>query len=567
MRLNLATTVLYILFALSPAVANVDSLRNEVRGTSTNVTEKGKALRQLVTWYANHQLDSAMHYAHAHLHWAEASGDTIPVVDALQVLATINQFLSNPHEAEEYVEQAAHLIDQTGNLTYKFHNLNLRAAIAGDLFDSAGELHHNQQALIVATKLGDSALITMSLNNLANLHKSVGNLDEAIACYTRALEICEARNDLRRVNIIHLNQAQLSNDRGEFAQTIERLRPVIAYFTSHNHKNYLAFAYSAVGFSYFGLQDYQQALTYSKQCKKMLEETRSTYGLAEALMLMGNSYAALNKKDSALHFLTRAMDLVEEKPTPEEFRSCSKALYEFHKQQNNPTQALHFYERYIAVKDSIEGIAARNKIQEAQMRFKLNEAHYQDSLLFEQVLQTERMEEQIAQSKRNTYFAIALFAIILSSIVVLIYLRFKNLKEKLEKRTLLNQLDKLKSAVVKDLVLADEPHAAHSPAIDRLGIEKSLSVKLNDTDWAILLELYQTPMLTNKDLAQQVNKSFEGVRSSLKKMYRLFDLNQTTGNRKAALIIKAIELSCKEDGSKTATQGERYLEKVESTLH
>lgn len=543
MRLTLTAAILYLFLAPNLAIANVDSLKNIIHGTSFSSEEKIVALRELVGWFSQHQLDSALHYANVHLQWTETTGDTVRIVDALHVLGSINELRVNPVEAARFVERASHLIEQTGNQTSKFHNLNLRAAIAGDLLDPAKELYHHQQALTVAMELSDSGLITISLNNLANMYRIVGNLEKASDSYSKALEICEASGNFLGANTVMLNQAQLANDRNQFTRAIENLSPVIEYFTKHGHKKYLAFAYSTLGFSYFGLQDYQLVLTYTERCKKLLQETRSNYGLAEAHMLTGNTYAALNRNDSALHFLNLAMKLVEETQSSEELISCTKALYHFHKQHGDPTQALNYHERYIGLRDSLKGITARYTIQKTQMSFQLKKAHYHDSLLFEQVRQTEQMELQLAHSKRNTYFALALLAVILTSITVLIYLRFKNFKAKLEKQTLLNQLDKLKSAVVKDLVLADDPQITPSPAIHRPQIEQNISSKLNDTDWAILLALYQTPMLTNKALAQKVNKSFEGVRSSLKKMYRLFDLNDINGSRKAALIIKAIEFS------------------------
>ena len=543
MRRTLALVILYFLLAPGLAFAGVDSLKTVLQNTEISVKERVRVSRKLLSYYSQRQLDSALHYAQVHLGWTEASGDTVLIIDALHALASISEYRLEPDEADRYVKKASDLIDQIGDLPSKFHNHNLRAAIADDRFDSAEELHFQQQALMVANQLADSALITIALNNLANFHKAVGNFEKAHDCYVKALAICEALGNDLGAKMVILNQAQLDNDQKQFSQAVERVMPAMNYFKDNGHSNYLAFAYSSLAASYYGLEQYQQVLIYANWSEKILQETGSAYGLAEAYTLKGNALSALGKADSASFFLTQALKLVEANRSPEELRSCYKSLYEFHKKHGAPSQALHFHERYIGVRDSIEGIANRNKIENVRLDFKLKEAHYQDSLLFEQVRQAEQMEFQLAQSKRNTYFVFAIIAIVLISLTVLIYLRFKNIKEKLEKQSISNQLDNLKSAVMKDLVLTDEPKATPPADLHRERIENNLSAKLNDTDWDILLALYQTPMLTNKTLAQQVNKSFEGVRSSLKKMYRLFDLTETQGNRKAALIIKAIELS------------------------
>ncbi len=565
MRPALATAILFLCLVPVSTHAYVDSLQGVLRDPSYSVAEKVKGARQLASWFSQQQLDSAITYAHVYLHWTKTAGDTNKIVDAYHLLSTINELRSNPEEAAKFVEQASLLIHQTGDLYSEFHNLNLRAAIAGDRFNTERELQLHQQANSVANQLRDSSLITISLNNLANFYKITGNIDLADESYAQALAICQARKNYLGAHIVLLNQAQLAIHRKHYARAIDLVRPVVTYFEENKHKNYLAFAYSTLGFAYFGFEEYRRALDYTQQCQKLLEETTSAYGMAEALMLTGKSYAALGQTDSALHYLSLAIAMAETTQNPEELESCYEALYQFHKAHGDLAKALYYHERYIGIRDSLEGIATRNKIEEARIRFQLKEAHYQDSLLFEQVRQKEQMELQLAHSKRNTYFAFALVAVILSCITVLIYMRFKHFKATVEKQTLLNQLDKLKSAVVKDLVLADGPTNTPTPDIYRHQIEHNLSAKLNDTDWAILLALYQTPVITNKDLAEKVNRSFEGVRSSLKKMYRLFGLNDTKGNRKAALIIKAIEFSGREP-IPPALEAEAVPEEVSSTL-
>lgn len=65
-------------------------------------------------------------------------------------------------------------------------------------------------------------------------------------------------------------------------------------------------------------------------------------------------------------------------------------------------------------------------------------------------------------------------------------------------------------------------------------INATLEKPLNETDWKILGILNESPLTTNKDISQQVDRSIEGVSSSLRKMYGLFEINQSS-NKKVAL--------------------------------
>ena len=80
--------------------------------------------------------------------------------------------------------------------------------------------------------------------------------------------------------------------------------------------------------------------------------------------------------------------------------------------------------------------------------------------------------------------------------------------------------------------------------IDKIKIEKSIDKKLNRTDWQILELLSQDHLMTNKVLAEKVNKSEEGISSSLRKMYALFHI-EVTSNKKVALMNKLSLISAK----------------------
>jgi DNA-binding MarR family transcriptional regulator len=78
--------------------------------------------------------------------------------------------------------------------------------------------------------------------------------------------------------------------------------------------------------------------------------------------------------------------------------------------------------------------------------------------------------------------------------------------------------------------------------IDRVVIENYIEANLNESDWAIMKALYDNPAISNKVLADQISLSVEGAKSSLKKMYSLFEI-PLSRNMKLALILKVINLT------------------------
>ena len=67
--------------------------------------------------------------------------------------------------------------------------------------------------------------------------------------------------------------------------------------------------------------------------------------------------------------------------------------------------------------------------------------------------------------------------------------------------------------------------------------------KLNETDWKILDIICNHPTTSNKEIAKDVFLSVEGVKSSFKKMYELFEITASPRNKKLALAIKVMKVS------------------------
>jgi ATP/maltotriose-dependent transcriptional regulator MalT len=83
--------------------------------------------------------------------------------------------------------------------------------------------------------------------------------------------------------------------------------------------------------------------------------------------------------------------------------------------------------------------------------------------------------------------------------------------------------------------------------LNKKRIEKYLGSSLGDSAWKILNVIYEKPTVSNRDIAKEVFLSVEGVSSSLRRMYRSFDVkSENSKNLKVALLTKAIQISLDE---------------------
>ena len=99
------------------------------------------------------------------------------------------------------------------------------------------------------------------------------------------------------------------------------------------------------------------------------------------------------------------------------------------------------------------------------------------------------------------------------------------------------EIEQLKSEGQKELIAAPKKFE-----LSRARPESHIGKELNDTDWKVLQVLFDDPMIMNKEIAEQVFLSVEGIGSALRRMYELFNI-QGTKYKKMALLREVIKLS------------------------
>ena len=144
---------------------------------------------------------------------------------------------------------------------------------------------------------------------------------------------------------------------------------------------------------------------------------------------------------------------------------------------------------------------------------------------------------------RNIFIIICGLTVFL--VLFFVYLRNKKLKRKLERKQLLQELHLIKSQYNFELRKKAIEGISKREKLNKELIETNIKAQLNSTDWNILNSLYNNPQISNIDISSKISLSIHGVRSSLKKMYTLFNINKSVRDQRILLVIEAINLSKK----------------------
>ena len=152
-------------------------------------------------------------------------------------------------------------------------------------------------------------------------------------------------------------------------------------------------------------------------------------------------------------------------------------------------------------------------------------------------------EKEIRDSQRRNENLILIFVgtITFAIFVFGFFMRNRKKSNLREKERLLQQIEDLKKKLSAQS-LSTSKKDKKSFSLDKERLEKAINSKLGESSWKILNLIFETPSISNKDIAEKVSLSVEGVSSSLRRMYQAFEINSSS-NKKITLIMKATRLS------------------------
>lgn len=155
-------------------------------------------------------------------------------------------------------------------------------------------------------------------------------------------------------------------------------------------------------------------------------------------------------------------------------------------------------------------------------------------------LNFEKEIKDLQNQNRNLFL---LFFVTISIAILAIWFYFKKREKQylIEREELLQKIESLKKKLTAQSVATPQKNVK-AFTLDKIKIEKAIKNKLGESSWMILNLIFDNPSISNKEIAEKVSLSIEGVSSSLRRMYQAFEITSSS-NKKITLIMKATRLS------------------------
>lgn len=424
----------------------------------------------------------------------------------------------------------------------------------GVLFSIQGDFRNaiiqHQLSLRLREQSNDLQGISNSNINIGNVYYEQGEFEKAVEYFEIGMKTAEKCNNQKGVASTLNNLGIIFREQGHQHKALEHFTRALVIKREIGDQYGIANTLGNIGGIYSEMGEHLLASNHFQRSFEIQKQGGDRRGMAGSLMNIGHIYTnrghdalqlgneaeAEQLYDLAQDHCSQALDMAKDVGAVLEIRDAAKYLYSAYRHNGHYKKAMEMHVFYIEMRDSIENIEMLRSVLQQEL-----EAEYEKkkSIASIDYIRKQKEDEMAHQSQMHALIGLFLLFLVLSGG----YLGIKTISKRAEREILLHQIQTLKAeAAVKRSPLQSIDDKIHLD-LDERKIEAAINGNMNSTDWKILHALFHDPGSSNREIAESVSLSIDGVRSSLRKMYRLFDLEGTSQNQRITLIIKASKIS------------------------
>lgn len=399
--------------------------------------------------------------------------------DTSKVLALLSEVYTLAAENKD----SAYMIRAiTGSLYY----LNLQGH-----FDSAIHLAHHGLDLVVGRE--NRARELQLVAEMASLYYSTGNYQQAIAWGHRSLQ-------LARQEGLSTKAALILNNLGEYHFMLTAYDSAAWYYrqtmqvaAQENHGQLYAYASGGLGMVYSRRQEADSAGYYISLAIDTLSQLEDWYAVGYFLQEQARAASTARQEQRAEEYLLRTLDIAGQQDLRTLTRDVHQQLSAFYQQTDRPAPALHHYQRYISMRDSMATARTREALAEARASYEISLAN----------AETEKAEAKNATLRARSLAAVLgliLFAVL--SLVLWLYFRRRRMTERSRHRQRIDALLKTQERQSMEAIITGQEQ-------ERRRIAQELHDHLGSLLATVKVNLSTIPVQEGKEQFQTASKLVE----------------------------------------------------------
>lgn len=331
---------------------------------------------------------------------AERNSQESMIVTIYNNMGNVYSGMGDFRNAVDVYSKSLNTMHRLGNLVGKGNALNNIGSIYSSQNDEEKALSYFRRSYNTFTKTDSKRGQANSATNLGSILKDVGKLDSAKYYFDIALELYKASN-------YKLGEANIYQNYGG-----------VAIINCDYDK---------------ALQQYNKALELNMKLKNYPD-------VSTILQLTSDAYLEMVQFSKALEFAEKSMDIAKKTSRKSKINGARHRLYKAYKAIGDKENALHYFEKYISGRDSLESEEMKNDIVKKRYEYEYDKKLFQDSIerAEEDKLITEQLKRQTAEiektQQRSIFLVIIIALVIISAVFIFRRLRISQKQNQIIER-------------------------------------------------------------------------------------------------------------------------------------
>jgi tetratricopeptide (TPR) repeat protein len=506
-------------------------LEYQLAKKSNLLVHMGNALNtQGISYYLKSEYNKALIYFKKSLKIREEIGFENDITGTLNNIGAVTQAQGEYDKSIKYFNRSLKINKKIGNLkgvASNSNNLGIVFQYKGDYVKSS---EYFMNSLKLSEEIKDSKEMASVLNNLGTMYQKQKINDKAMKFFQRSLKIREERGEKKTLTNLLINIGNLYMSEQKYIQAHDYYARSLEISKETGFQINKPEALKGIGNIYNKQGNYEKAIEFYTRGLDIVEKSGNKRAIADHLNNIGVAYYNKGELLKANSYSVKSLTIGRKIGDALIMKNTTENLYKVNKALGNHQKSLEYYELYVSMHDSLENISVQREVIQQEIKYNYEKEAIIDSTAYHK----QRSLDALSRKTERYGFIFFIFFI---SILLAIYFRIRYLK----KEKLLQEIELLKA----NNIIQSAPSIFSNNqqfSLNKEKVELAINTSLNQSDWNILNELYRNPISSNKEIADKVALSLEGVRSSLQKMYRVFEI-KTSRNQRIALVVKASQLS------------------------
>lgn len=432
LRLPTLLSGLLIIFASFQGLAAGDSAHDvqldsllESYESARNKENKFQTVIQIIDHLADQEdWEQALVYGRLGMQLAEDMDARILLPEVYERLADIYYYLEFYSLAADFSEKAIEILKEEGDRrrladAYDAYSLELDA-----LGKNPEALEASLSAAEIYEEIGDKESLAHTFNDIGVIQYYMGKNDLALSYYEKAYTIFQEIGFEGGMAICYTNIANILSEQGDYEKGLEMYFKGLEYDLEVNDPKGIIISKGNIGETYTEMGEYQKAEEFLADALKRAEDHGDQWLLTNPLRGLAGLYRAQGDIDKALGYAKQSLKVALSIKAKAEIIESYYIISEIEKDAGNYKTALHYWELYARLKDSLLDESSNHIMLEMEARFRAQEQMKEIELLkkeqeIDELKDREaamKHEEELREEKNKQVFlwsALGVFLIIL----------------------------------------------------------------------------------------------------------------------------------------------------------